>query len=55
MKKLFENYYVMTVLNWTISFLRVIEFLFLCSVIAVSLVCLVHILMGQPFSIHIPW
>ena len=53
--RLFEKPFVGAVLYRIIRIFMIFEYLFLCSVIGVSIVCLVHILMGKSFSIYIPW
>ena len=53
--RLFENPVVTMVFTWVIRVFRVIEYLFLFSVIGVSIVCLWHILNGLPFSLYIPF
>ncbi len=53
--RLFEKPFVGIFFTCIIRVLMVIEYLFLCSVIGISIVCLVHILMGEPFSLHILW
>lgn len=53
--KRIEISYVRMVLNKVMRIFLVCEHLFLYSIIGLSLICLVHILMGEPFSIHINW